>query len=253
MDISDTSVSPSQDINNPPSHEVLRLSNTQNTEEILDNKQHEDNTTNLPINKNTSSIQNATNSHPLMYSPTTPISPDFPDLIPEKPKTKHSSYDRQHFAPQAHSSIIESTLDSRESFENQLNLDLPLDSYSEKLPGLHPFTTLNPRCLTPRFFTDFPESPSALKKSLLYDLPVESAHEVHSDNENEKSVYEAHLSSNLQKVALTMNEKEGKIRQQTAKVISLTSLTFFFRQSQFSCTQQTQQQIATHQSNPHTN
>lgn len=57
---------------------------------------------------------------------------------------------------------------------------------------------------------DFPESPSVLKKSLMYDLPVEVTHDVHnSDNENEKSVYEAHLSSNLQNVSLTMNEKEG--------------------------------------------
>lgn len=44
----------------------------------------------------------------------------------------------------------------------------------------------------------------------MYDLPVEVTHDVHnSDNENEKSVYEAHLSSNLQNVSLTMNEKEG--------------------------------------------
>lgn len=58
---------------------------------------------------------------------------------------------------------------------------------------------------------DFPESPSALKKSLMYDLPVEMvAHDISSDNENDKSVYEAHLSSNLQNVSLTMNEKEGK-------------------------------------------
>lgn len=135
MDISDTSEPSSQEINNPPSHDVLRLANSQDTQEVLDNKKYNDNTTNLSNNKNTSSVQNATNSHPLMYSPTTPISPDFPDLIPEKPKTKHSSYDKVNFAPQAHSSIIESTLDSRETFENQLNIDLPLESYSEKLPG----------------------------------------------------------------------------------------------------------------------
>lgn len=45
----------------------------------------------------------------------------------------------------------------------------------------------------------------------MYDLPVEMvAHDISSDNENDKSVYEAHLSSNLQNVSLTMNEKEGK-------------------------------------------
>lgn len=42
-------------------------------------------------------------------------------------------------------------------------------------------------------------------------LPVEvTSTEVTSDNENDKSVYEAHLSSNLQKVSLKMNEKEGR-------------------------------------------
>lgn len=47
----------------------------------------------------------------------------------------------------------------------------------------------------------------------MYDLPVEMVvHDIPSDteNENDKSVYEAHLSSNLQNVSLTMNEKEGK-------------------------------------------
>lgn len=58
--------------------------------------------------------------------------------------------------------------------------------------------------------TDFPESPSALKKSLMYDMPLEYTQADLSDNENDKSVYEAHLSSNLQNVSLTMNEKEGK-------------------------------------------
>jgi hypothetical protein len=57
---------------------------------------------------------------------------------------------------------------------------------------------------------DFPESPSALKKSLMYDLPLEINNLELSDTENDKSVYEAHLSSNLQNVCLTMNEKEGK-------------------------------------------
>lgn len=42
----------------------------------------------------------------------------------------------------------------------------------------------------------------------MYDLPLEVGDI--SDTENDKSVYEAHLSSNLQNVALTMNEKEGK-------------------------------------------
>lgn len=65
-------------------------------------------------------------------------------------------------------------------------------------------------------FLDFPDSPSALRKSMLYDLPVEIApNDITSDNENDKSVYEAHLSSNFQKVSLTMNEKEGMFKNVT--------------------------------------
>lgn len=57
-------------------------------------------------------------------------------------------------------------------------------------------------------FLDFPNTPTKLQKSM---LPVEvTSTEVTSDNENDKSVYEAHLSSNLQKVSLKMNEKEGR-------------------------------------------
>lgn len=44
----------------------------------------------------------------------------------------------------------------------------------------------------------------------MYDLPVETSYDPTSDTENDKSIYEAHLSSNLQNVSLTMNEKEGK-------------------------------------------
>ena len=43
----------------------------------------------------------------------------------------------------------------------------------------------------------------------MYDLPLEVTNAELSDTENDKSVYEAHLSSNLQNVCLTMNEKEG--------------------------------------------
>lgn len=58
--------------------------------------------------------------------------------------------------------------------------------------------------------SDFPDSPTALKKLMLYDFPVEvSVNDVTSDNENDKSIYEAHLSPNFQNVSLTMNEKEG--------------------------------------------
>lgn len=43
----------------------------------------------------------------------------------------------------------------------------------------------------------------------MFDLPVEVTQSEMSDTENDVSVYEAHLSSNFQNVALTMNEKEG--------------------------------------------
>jgi len=45
----------------------------------------------------------------------------------------------------------------------------------------------------------------------MYDLPVETSYDPTSDTENDKSIYEAHLSSNLQNVSLTMNEKEGRL------------------------------------------
>ncbi|XP_030764815.1 protein prune homolog 2 [Sitophilus oryzae] len=131
--------------------------------------------------------ENATNSHPLMNSPGSSMSPDYPDLIPEQAKNKHKE---NRFHPEAHSTALETSTDLSDSFERQLNM--PILEYDEKLP-------------------DFPKSPSALKKLLMYDLPVEIAYDPTSDTENDKSVYEAHLSSNLQNVSLTMNEKEGNL------------------------------------------
>ncbi|EFA06589.2 protein prune homolog 2 [Tribolium castaneum] len=168
MDISETSDTSSHEISN--SSQVLRFECEQEKPD-LDNA--------------TSSIKsvslNATNSHPLMYTCTSPISPDFPDLIPEKPKSKHGNYN----------TIKQET--GGEELEGCLHFNLPpLNEYNE-LP-------------------DFPESPSALKKSLMYDLPLEVTTNTElSDTENDKSVYEAHLSSNLQNVCLTMNEKEGNL------------------------------------------
>nr|XP_023017961.1 protein prune homolog 2 [Leptinotarsa decemlineata] len=167
MDISETSDQSSPD-NTSASH--LMPSNP-NVEYDAD-----DENTILP-NKGTSLVKNATNSHPLMYSPTSSISPDFPDVIPKHIK-RYPSYEK-HFVPDAHSSMTEA-------------LDLHLGEYDESLP-------------------DFPSSPSALKKSIQFDLPVEVSHDTLSDNENDKSIYEAHLSSNLQNVSLTMNEKEGNL------------------------------------------
>ncbi|KAF7283952.1 uncharacterized protein LOC143201562 isoform X1 [Rhynchophorus ferrugineus] len=139
------------------------------------------------INSRLPLTENATNSHPLMNSPGSSMTPDYPDLIPEQAKTKHKE---SKFYPQAHSTALENSTEFCESFDRQLNL--PILEYDEKLP-------------------DFPKSPSALKKLLMYDLPVELAYDPSSDTENDKSIYEAHLSSNLQNVSLTMNEKEGNL------------------------------------------
>ncbi|CAH0551813.1 unnamed protein product [Brassicogethes aeneus] len=192
----------------------------------------------------TSISQNATNSHPLMISPTSPISPDFPDLIPEKPKSK-TNHEKNSFNPQAHSSTLGSNSDYQDIFDKQLNDSI--GDYNDTLSGFTTFPrskklkkikldkslfepdsayldlhSVNITCIDDEFSThiedfedknridDFPDSPTALKKQSPFDFPVETTHEG-SDNENDKSVYEAHLSSNLQNVALTMNEKEGNL------------------------------------------
>lgn len=116
-------------------------------------------------------LKNATNFHPLM----SPITPDFPDLIPKQVKL-HNAY--EHFNPHAHSTVIGSQ---------------EIGNKADEL-------------------TDFPSSPSVLKKSILTEIPVEITQgDVASDNENDKSIYEAHLSSNLQNVSLKLNEKEGNL------------------------------------------
>lgn len=158
--------------------------------------------------RNITLTQNATNAHPLMESP---VSPDFPDLIPEKPKTRSSNHDKLIFKPEAHSSELDLNV-TEESFEGKLNFSL--GEYSEKLPGRWRFMfkasifALNAYAL---FYAEFPESPSILKKSLMFDLPVEVNQSEMSDTENDVSIYEAHLSSNFQNVALTMNEKQGTL------------------------------------------
>ncbi|KAL3289190.1 hypothetical protein HHI36_003624 [Cryptolaemus montrouzieri] len=135
------------------------------------------------------STQNATNYHPLMHSP---VSSDYPDLIPEKPKRLLVNTDQNiSFNPPGHSTTLEDSQDSYSSLNSRGELDIAYYGY-DSLP-------------------EFPDSPSGLRKSLKYDLPVEVSPLDMSDNENEKSVYEAHLSSNLQNVSLRMNEKEGNL------------------------------------------
>lgn len=113
------------------------------------------------------SSQNATNSHPLMYSPTSPISTDYPDLIPEQ--AKHRNYH---------------------------NTENVVENYD------------------PNALPDCPPSPSAIT---IRRIKNEAQQEIiaadvsDNENDNDNSVYEARLSSNLQNVSLTMNEKEGNL------------------------------------------
>lgn len=126
-----------------------------------------------------------TNSHPLMHSPDD-LPPTNENLVKYEPRI-------DNFNPEAHSSML-NLVTKVEMEPLDLDLDVPnLESYNEQLP-------------------DFPESPTAMKKSLLYDMPLEiSPTNDHSDTENERSVYEAVLSPNLQNVSLTMNEKYGNL------------------------------------------
>ncbi|KAF5283872.1 hypothetical protein FQA39_LY04692 [Lamprigera yunnana] len=126
-------------------------------------------------NKNLS-IQNATNSHPLMYSPTSSISNDYPDLIPEKPKNlNYYSCDNSGF-----------------SLSNARNE--------------HPSDTTDNNDYKDQ--SDIPISPSRINCFNNKDVRKEPDL---GDNDNDNSIYEARLSSNLQNVSLTMNEKEGNL------------------------------------------
>lgn len=136
MDISESSNSSCAENSNES--QVLRLANPLTSSildnEVLDNKKYNEN------NTSTSNISsnNATNFHPLMFSPTSPISPDFPDLIPERPKLKLATHDK-HFSTDAHSSVLENESQNSEELEKHFGIDYPLE-YDEKLPGkIHSF------------------------------------------------------------------------------------------------------------------
>lgn len=212
MDISETSDTSGNE--QCDSKEVLRLNKPVHTEhldnESLDNKQYEE----ISRSKNHSITKNATNSHPLMYSQS-PISSDYPDLIPEKPKrTSYQYYETQTFKSETHTAPFNFPSTDPDgfqyTFEKASNFDLPLlDEYTEKLPGKYD-TSYIQVCIH-IYLLEFPASPSALKKALVYEMPLELCHTELSDTENEKSIYEAHLSSNLQNVSLIMTEKEGMI------------------------------------------
>ncbi|KAF5274080.1 hypothetical protein FQR65_LT04478 [Abscondita terminalis] len=132
-----------------------------------------------PANKNLFS-QNATNSHPLMYSPTS--SPDYPDLIPQKAKcTNYCNHDYDHCKGDSPKTMRNVEVIYDQGFERDYHL-------YKQVEGVSP-------------------SPS-LKG--MYSIDVRKEPDV-IDNDNDNSIYEAHLSSNLQQVSLTMNEKEGNL------------------------------------------
>lgn len=123
MDISESSNSSQENMN-----EVLRLAKPIPADilnnEVLDNEKIGD------VNNTfiTETSTKATNFHPLMFSPSSPISPDFPDLIPEKPKGKHIY--ENNFSPAAHSTAVEES-----GYRDILEKDLTIE-YSEQLPGM---------------------------------------------------------------------------------------------------------------------
>ncbi|VEN60211.1 unnamed protein product [Callosobruchus maculatus] len=183
MDISDNSNVSSQE--SEETGQVLRLSSSTDQvldNEVLSNKLNENNCT----SKESTATMNATNSHPLMKSPSPPLSPDFPDLIPEKPKTKYGN----SFTPKAQSSYVENEMKPQES----LDFDVDLEKYNAEYNKL----------------SEFPRSPSLLRKVMPYD-PTEMLPDVSSDTENDKSAYEAHLGPNFQHASLTLNAKEGNL------------------------------------------
>lgn len=160
----------------------MDLVNTQEkdiTPELYLNLQLGDNV--RTISKNIAA-ENATNSHPLMYSPPSLASPDFPDLIPEKAKIKYLNP----------STSLLPTNDLESSFSSNASLGSSLEviSYHEA-------------------FTDAFHEPLDLV-NIKIDGDRSNQIDI-SDNENEKSDYEAHLSSNLQNISLTMNDTHGNL------------------------------------------
>lgn len=125
MDISESSNSSQENMNDC---EVLRIAQPINADilnnEVLDNEKFTDNNTFM----NGTTSTKATNFHPLMFSPNSPRSPDYPDLIPEIPKSKYPNYEMR-FNPEAHSTAVEG------EYQEYLEKDLTID-YSEKLPGM---------------------------------------------------------------------------------------------------------------------
>lgn len=124
MDISESSNSSQENMS-----EVLRLAKPITADildnEVLDNEKFSDDNNTFITETSTK----PTKFHPLMFSPTSPQSPDYPDLIPEKPKSKHTNYEN-NFTPAAHSTAVEEG-----EYRDILEKDLTIE-YSEQLPGM---------------------------------------------------------------------------------------------------------------------
>lgn len=131
MDISESQV-PNQNYQNICEETQQNISNSNIYEN--NDKQAEDVVN--KCNRNSCTTQNATNAHPLMFSPVSPISPDYPDLIPEKPKAK-SYHEKQKFKPEAHSSVLHlnNTEANAIDLTSKQTIEPSIETYNETLPG----------------------------------------------------------------------------------------------------------------------
>lgn len=187
--------------NHPLTPQMLLLDNDN---EVVVARQQQTTTTTALVQ------QNATNSHPLMYSPVSSISPvDLSDnnystiLQPELKLMNHNYHYPSHaasiFQPQAHSSLVDEkgALGAADFDHNQLTNEIPPPQLPSEGKRLKYYYFRNNVCL---LRVDSPSPPP----------PATQNFDNTSDTENDKSIYEARLSSDLQNVSLTMNEKEGQ-------------------------------------------
>lgn len=126
--------------NSSSSHQNIQLPKTDLNLDVegINNKNNCAELETAALNKAISSTENATNSHPLMYSPVSPSGDtDIEIITEEKHITKINS--DEDFNPKAHSSEldIEMSAESQDSFDRKLNITLSaLGEYNETLPGI---------------------------------------------------------------------------------------------------------------------
>lgn len=119
---------------------TFNLTQSKNNEaiEVINRNKPRNEKSEYPINSRLPLTENATNSHPLMNSPGSSMTPDYPDLIPEQAKNKHKE---SKFYPQAHSTALENSTEFCETFDRHLNQ--PILEYDEKLPGKKTYLIYN--------------------------------------------------------------------------------------------------------------